>query len=45
MYYIVMPTCAGEAIPQPLPDRRPLPAGKFDDTDALLAAEGGTHYW
>jgi hypothetical protein len=30
--YVYILTHAGEAIPQPLPDRRPLPAGKFNDT-------------
>ncbi|WIA35276.1 hypothetical protein OEZ86_003735 [Tetradesmus obliquus] len=42
---IASKSATGEPIPQPLPDRRPLPPGAFDDTDALLAAEGGTHYW
>jgi hypothetical protein len=36
---------AGQSIPQPLRDRRPLPAGAFDDVEALLAEEAATHYW
>lgn len=38
-------SAAGQAIPQPLPDRRPLPAGAFDDQEALLQEEAATHYW
>lgn len=42
---LVVLTSAGQAIPQPLPDRRPLPAGAFDDQEALLQEEAATHYW